>query len=167
MKSLIPAAAAAIAALAASPGAGATPARIIPHEVPQEAPRSCPEVMQGVSLVIRPATGGVSLEFTSPRRRQVAELREQLRDAALVIARHSKSPIQLAAATAGQSRLPALDISVSDISAGARVVVRAQRARDLPELLELARTFEVMWTRSDCNEEVGIRRLRALPSIRA
>jgi hypothetical protein len=56
---------------------------------------------------------------------------------------------------------------VRDIGAGARVIVRAQRARDLPELLELVRTFEVMWTRSDCNEEVGVRRLRALPSIRA
>src|SRR5688572_27170096 len=49
-----------------------------PVVIPDEA-RQCPEVMRGISLVFRPISGGVALEFTSPREPQVAELREQLR----------------------------------------------------------------------------------------
>jgi len=180
MKSLVPAAALAAAAVALA--AGAPDGRAGPREVsagPREvspgprrfialppAPRQCPEIMRDVELVLRPVTGGISLEFTSQRPRQVAALRDQLRDAALVVETYSKLPERGLLLQPADSRIPPLEISVNDVGAGALVVIRAQRARDLPELLDLARAFELLWSRSDCNERVA-RGLRALPSLRA
>jgi hypothetical protein len=101
----------------------------------------------------------------------VPGLREQLREAALAVEQYSKAPLRLGVVPVadgeGGTRLPPLDISVNNVGAGARVVVRAQRARDLPELLERARTFEILWSRSDCNEDVYVRARARLPSLRA
>jgi len=183
MKSLVPAAclAAAAAVLVTGPAAGragpaagrfgpatgrAGPRRVIaPADLP-EAPRRCPEALRGVELALRPFPGGVVLAFTSPRLPQVPELREQLRQAALVIEMYSKAPNLGLAATPDQGRIPPLEISVSDVGAGALVVIRTQRARDLPELLDLARAVELLWSRSDCSEDIFVRR-PSLPSLRA
>jgi hypothetical protein len=120
--------------------------------------RRCPEAMRGAVLVARPISGGVALEFTSPRRRQVTGLREQLREAALAVETYSKVPLRSAVAEPAQLPIPPLDISVNDVGAGARVSIRAQRARDLPELLDLARQVELYWSYSDCNEDLLARR---------
>jgi len=178
MKFLIPAACmAAVAAAAVAATAGASPAgahaaarRIIPLRDPGEVPRRCPAAMRGVDLELRPIAGGVALEFTSLRRRQVPGLREELREAALAVAQYSKAPLRMIDVSDGGSggvRLPPVDISVSDVGTGARVLVRTQSARDLPELLDLARTFELLWSRSDCNEDVFVRARAQLPSERA
>ncbi len=137
-----------------------------PVIIPDEA-RQCPEVMRGVSLVFRPISGGVALVFTSPRARQVDELRDQLREAAHVVEAHSKAVKHINASNSDQVRLPPLDISVNDVESGARVVVRAQRARDLPEVLELAHVLQLIWSRSDCHDEISVRRRPALPSMSA
>ncbi len=121
---------------------------------PAEADRRCPEAMRGVVLVSRQISGGVALEFTSPRRRQVPGLREQLREAALAVETYSKAMLREAAHAPAQLQFPPLEISVNDVGAGARVSVRAQRARDLPELLDLARQLELFWSHSDCNEDL-------------
>jgi hypothetical protein len=166
MKLLAPVAAA-VAILAAGSAGDAGPPRVIRDE-PREPARRCPEVMQGVELVFREVPGGVALELTSPRPRQVAELREQLREAALVLVRHSRRAArQLSASYLEQAWIPPLEISVNDVGSGAHVVIRAQRTRDLPELLELARALEQIWLRSDCNEVIGVRRRAPLPSMRA
>src|SRR6187402_1030636 len=107
------------------------------------ATRRCPAAMRGVVLVSRKISGGVSLEFTSPRRRQVPGLREQLREAALAVETYSKAPLRGWMMAPAQRPIPPIDISVNDVGAGARVSVRAQRARDLPELLDLARALEL------------------------
>jgi hypothetical protein len=166
MRSLVPAAriGAALAVLVASSTGGAGPRQIADAPAPGDAPgdayapieaaRRCPEAMRGVELVSRPISGGVALEFRSSRRRQVPELREQLRDAALAVETYSKAPLRSALVAPGQVPIPPLDISVDDVGAGARVSVRAQRARDLPELRDLARALERYWSRSDCNEDL-------------
>lgn len=166
MKSLFPAAciaAAAAALVAGTPAGRAGPQRVI--AIP-EVPRRCPPVLRGVSMVIQPVTGGVALELTAPRPQQVAELREQIRDAAMVVEKYSKAPPQGLLVEMEPARLPPLEISVNDVGAGARVVIRAQRARDLPELLELAHALELVWERSDCNESVAHQRI-SLPYLRA
>lgn len=176
MKSLVPAAclAAAAAVLVTGLAAGragfavgrAGPRRVIaPPDLPA-APRRCPEALRGVELARRPFAGGVVLSFTSARLQQVPELREQLRQAALVIEMYSKVPNLGLEVAPEQGRIPALEISVNDVDAGARVVIRTQRARDLPELLELARALELLWSRSDCSEDIFVRR-PSLPSLRA
>jgi hypothetical protein len=119
-----------------------------------------------VALALRPIVGGVALDFTSPRQQQVPELREQLREAALFVEMYSKAPDRWID-DPSQGRLPPLDISVNDVGAGARVLIRAERARDLPELLELARTLDILWQRSDCNEDLRVRGRIPLPSVRA
>ncbi|HWO24159.1 MAG TPA: hypothetical protein VNO30_35695 [Kofleriaceae bacterium] len=166
MRSLLPGAriGTAIAVLAASTAGSAGPQQTADAPAPTatpgdadtliEAARRCPEAMRGVALVSRPISGGVALEFTSPRRRQVPELREQLREAALAVQTYSKAPLRGALLSPGQVPIPPLDISVDDVGAGARVSVRAQRARDLPELRDLARTLQRFWSRSDCNEDL-------------
>lgn len=166
MKALAPVVAA-VAVLAAGleglpPRALAAPPVVIPDEA-----RRCPEVMRGVSLELRPISGGVALEFTSGRTSQVAELREQLREAARVVEAHSKAPRHIHASNSERVRLPPLDISVNDVESGARVVVRAQRARDLPEVLELAHVLQLIWSRSDCHDDISVRRRVPLPSMRA
>ncbi len=168
MKLLAPVAAT-IAALTAGGVASAGPPQVVPYEDPEEAARRCPEVMRGVALIFRPIPGGIALEFTSPRQHQVPELRKQLREAALVVEQHSKAPIPVHAEAGDPEsiRIPPLDISVNDVGAGARVVIRAQRARDVPELLELARALELFWSHSDCNEDVGVRRRVPPPYQRA
>jgi hypothetical protein len=164
MKLLIPAAciAAAVGTVAASPAPGRVgPRRLIQVPEGEDAPRQCPEALRGVSLELRPIRGGVALEFTSPRRLQVPGLREQLREAALVIEQYSRAQLRVARAAdtaeAEPPSIPPLEISVTDVGAGARVLLRPQRARDLPELIELARTFELLWSRTDCNEDVFVR----------
>ena len=170
MKLLIPAAciAAAVGALSATPAAGRVgPRRVINVPEAEEAPRQCPEALRGVSLALRPIPGGVALEFTSPRRLQVPELREQLREAAFAIEQYSRAQVRVARAAdrseAEPPTIPPLDVSVTDVGAGARVLIRPQRARDLPELVALARTFELLWSRTDCNEDVFVRRRPQLP----
>jgi hypothetical protein len=170
MKPLVSAAriAAAVAVVAASAVGSAGPPQVVPYEE-AEAERQCPEVMRGVALVFRPIAGGVMLEFTSPRQHEVPELRQQLREAAVVVEQHSKAPMpaSLDAADPEAARIPPLDISVNDVGAGARVLIRAQRARVIPEVLELARALELFWLHSDCNEEVGARRRVPPPYQRA
>jgi hypothetical protein len=170
MKLLIPAACIAVAAgaLAAPPAAGRVgPRRIINVPQAEEAPRQCPEALRGVSLALRPIPGGVALEFTSPRRLQVPELREQLREAAFAIGQYSRAQLRVVRATDGDAAeapsIPPLEISVTDVGAGARVLIRPQRARDLPELVGLARTFELLWSRTDCNEDIYVRARPRLP----
>ena len=170
MKLLIPAAciAAAVGTVAASPAAGRVgPRRVIQLPAAEEAPRQCPQALRGVSLELRPIPGGVALEFTSPRRLQVPGLREQLREAAMAIQQYSRAQLRVArasdAAEAEPPSIPPLEISVTDVGAGARVLIRPQRARDLPELIALARTFELLWARTDCNEDVFVRGRPRLP----
>jgi hypothetical protein len=173
MKSLFPAAciaAAAAALVAGTPAGRAGPQRVIAGRqrviaIP-EVPRRCPPVLRGVSMEIQPISGGVVLELTAPRPQQVAELREQIRDAAMVVEKYSKAPPQGLLVEMEPARLPPLEISVNDVGAGARVLIRAQRARDLPELLELAHSLELVWERSDCNESVAHEQI-ALPYLRA
>jgi len=169
MKPLVSAAriAAAVAVLTATSIGNAGPPQVVPYEDPGEDARRCPEVMRGVALVFRPIEGGIVLEFTSPRQQQVPELRQQLREAAVVVEQHSKEPVPMDASEPEQVRIPPLDISVNDVGAGARVIIRAQRAGDIPEVLELARALEMFWLNSDCNEEVGARRRTPLPYQRA
>jgi hypothetical protein len=145
MNPLIPAAAT-IAVLLAGAGVSRAEGR----------PRRCPQVLRDVSLVARPTPDGVVLELTTGRPHAVAELRDQLRDAALLLERRSKARLRAAADAPGTARaaVPPLEISVSDVGAGARVVIRAQRARDLPELLELAYELELLWARSDCSGQL-------------
>jgi hypothetical protein len=145
MNPLIPAAAA-IAVLLASAGTARAEGR----------PRRCPQVLRDVSLVARPMADGVVLELTTGRAHAVAELRDQLRDAALLLERRSKAPLRAAAEAPGTVRapVPPLEISVNDVGAGARVVIRAQRARDLPEILELVYELELLWARSDCSGQL-------------
>ena len=167
MKPLVPVAAALAVLTASAPGRADAP-RIIPHDATEDV-RQCPPPMRGASLVLRPLTGGVAIDVTTPRRQLVPALREQLRDIALVVEMHSKTPVHMAASDddAPAVRIPPLDISVNDVGAGARVIIRTQRARDLPELLELARALQLFWERSDCNDDYRARSLRALPSQRA
>ena len=179
MKFLIPAACIVAAAAAGAAWADGRAARaderaaaprIIPLPDPSEVPRRCPTAMRGVDLALRPIPGGVALEFTSARRRQVPGLREQLRETAFAVEQYSKASVRMldvADREGSPPHLPPLDISVSDVGAGARVLVRTQRARDMPELLELARTFERFWSGSDCNEEIYVRARTQLPSERA
>jgi hypothetical protein len=171
MKALVSAAriAAAVAVLTASTAASAGPPKVVPYDEVREEDRQCPEVMRGVALIFRPIPGGVILEFTSPRQHEVAELRQQLREAAIVIEQHSKAPIRVSKSESEEeaARIPPLDISVNDVGAGARVVIRAQRARDVPELLELARALELFWAHSDCHDEVGARPRMPPPYQRA
>jgi hypothetical protein len=168
MKPLVSAAriAAAVAVLTASAvGSAGPPPRVVPYDEPRESVRQCPEVMRGVALVFRPITGGIAIEFSSPRQYQVPELRQQLREAAIVVEQHSKAPLPVSAIDEDPeaARIPPLDISVNDVGAGARVIIRARRARDIPEILELARALELFWLHSDCNEDVGTRRRIPLP----
>lgn len=158
MKSLVPA----MAALALVAGSAVASA-----DDPL-APNQCPEVLRGVAFVVRPVAGGVALEFTSPRQHEVPELREQLRDAALVIEMHSKASMQPVSDPAETGvRIPPVEISVNDVAAGARVIIRAQRAGDLPALLELVGALEVFWARSDCNPEARAHDLVMLAPRRA
>jgi hypothetical protein len=159
--------AAAVAALTVGTVASAGPPQVVPYEPPQVQAQRCPEVMRGVALVFRPIPGGIALEFSSPRQHEVPELRKQLREAALVVEQHSKAPMQVSAGDSESIRIPPLDISVNDVGAGARVVIRAQRARDVPELLELARALELFWAHSDCHEEIGTRPRMPPPYQRA
>jgi hypothetical protein len=135
----------------------------------EEPARQCPTVLRGVALVIRPIAGGVALDFMTPRQHEVPALRGQLREAALVLEQHSKTFLRPAAATAEPRgvRIPPLDISVNDVAAGARVIIRTQRARDTPELLDLAHSLELFWERSDCNEDMRARRPAPTPYLSA
>ena len=131
------------------PSQPSPPSQGVPR--PQTETNECPEVMRGVTLVLMPSDGGVTLDFTSPRAEMVAELRQQLREAAVVIERHSEAPPQSAdPADSDSVTIPPLDISVNDVGSGARVVIRAERKEDINQLREIAQALEVMWLKSDC-----------------
>lgn len=170
MKTLVPAAA--IAILLGTSGAARTaplPGFAPTSASPKREARRCPQALRSVALVTSAVDGGVAIELTSPRAREVAALREQLREAALSLEMYSKRPVRPEAddPSPAEVQLPPLDVSVKDVGAGARVIIRAERARDLPELLELTRALELFWSRSDCNREVGPRPLNNLPSMQA
>jgi len=141
MKPLVP------AAILAAFLAAAAPARA------EGPPRRCPEALRDVSLVARTLGDGIVLELTSERPRAVAELRGQLREAAMVLERRSKARFRTAEPGAPRTRTPPLEISVNDVGAGAHVIIRAQRARDLPEILDLVQALEATWSRSACGTQ--------------
>lgn len=130
----------------ATPEAEVTPA---PEAVPAD---SCPEVVRGVEVSTQPVKSGVAVEFTSPRREHVTELRLQLREIAATLEHQSKLASVQAEREghANDTDLPAVDIAVREVRAGARLTVRAERVDDIKALRDLARAFEVAWKDSDC-----------------
>jgi len=48
-----------------------------------------------------------------------------------------------------------VDLDVTDVEGGARVRVRASRPRDIPELRELATSFEHYWETSACHGDLN------------
>lgn len=160
------AAASAVLAGSAAALAGPEPQAIAPSSSAEQV-RRCPVGLRGASFVIRQTTGGFAVELRSPQLRQVSALRDQLRDIALVVESYSKAPIRGVAMASDQARLPPLDLQVDDVQSGVRVIIRPLRARDLPELLDLARALELFWWRSDCSEDLRARGLKSLPTIQA
>lgn len=134
-----------------------------PARVDPDIPYDCPPIMRGVSLVLKPISGGVTLDFTSQRLDQTRELRKQLRDAAIVVELHSKAPPD--ETSEPPVVIPPIKISVDDLGAGARVTIRPERAADIAELRELAQALESIWTRANCG---GAPKKRLpIPTVRA
>ena len=128
-----------------------------PDPGPGQEVTTCPEVMQGVNVSAEAVKKGVALEFTTPRQDQVKELRSQLRELGRTLEEESKAGPGREPAPQGTEKqatpeeaVPPLDIAVKDIDSGARVIVRAERSGDVPQLRELAEGFEQFWATTDC-----------------
>lgn len=112
----------------------------------------CPAAFKGVGLALRDVDGGVAFDFTTPRKHAVADLRRLLREAAILLEEHTETE---AARTDVQRMpddfvLPALDITVKDVAAGARVTVRAEARRSLVDVRANARLFRRVWLSHPC-----------------
>lgn len=107
----------------------------------------CPPAFQGAAISSAQIHDGVSLTFRTDATK-VDMMREQLRELAAMI--EQKGTEVQTASYDEDVEFPSLDIDVKDIGGGAQVSVRASRPRDIPELRELATSFERYWDASSC-----------------
>jgi hypothetical protein len=93
---------------------------------------------------------GVAIEFKNPNRDQVKDMRDQLRQVAIMLEQRST---QLQTTSFDEPvDFPPVDLAVRDIVLGARVTVRAGRFRDIPAIRNLAFGFARYWKQSPCRE---------------
>ena len=108
----------------------------------------CPDAFRGAAISSSQIRDGVSLTFQTDAGK-VHLMREQLRELAMMI--EQKGTEVQTASYEEEVEFPPLDIDVKDIGGGAKVSVRASRPRDLPELRELASSFQRYWDSSTCH----------------
>jgi len=107
----------------------------------------CPDAFRGAAISSAQIHDGISLTFQTDATK-VELMREQLRELAMMI--EQKGTEVQTASYDEDVEFPSLDIDVKDIGGGAKVSVRASRPRDIPELRELATSFERYWEASSC-----------------
>lgn len=111
----------------------------------------CPPAFRGASITAAEIHDGVTLTFTTAAPR-IDQMRTELR-AVAVILEQKGTEVQTASYDEDVA-FPPVDLEVFDISGGARVSVRASRPRDIPELRELAKSFERFWAASKCHGDM-------------
>jgi hypothetical protein len=117
-----------------------------PEAAPAETSVECPEFVRGAELTVTNVDRGVAFEITTPRAESVADLRQLLRDLAQVVEAHADS----ATADAEALELPPVDIAVSDIPSGARIVVHTEGTNEISQVREHAREVDRFWQSSAC-----------------
>lgn len=116
-----------------------------PHIVRAEP--DCPDAFRGAAITSSQIHDGVALTFTTEGAK-VDIMRDQLRELAMMI---EQKGTQVQTASYDEDvEFPSLDIDVKDMAGGALVSVRASRPRDIPELRELATSFQRYWDASSC-----------------
>lgn len=119
-----------------------------PHMVRSaRADDECPDAFRGAAVKTAPIDDGVTLTFTTAAAR-LELMRSQLREIAMML--EQKGTETQTASYDEDVEFPPVDLDVKDVDGGARVSVRASRPRDIPELRELAKSFEVYWQTSAC-----------------
>jgi hypothetical protein len=109
----------------------------------------CPAPFQGVKVSAADIPDGVSLDFQNPNRAHVRQMRVQLREVAEMLEQHG-TQVQTTGTDDEHVEFPPVDLDVKNITAGARVTVRAARLRDVPVIRELAFGFAEFWGESPC-----------------
>jgi hypothetical protein len=117
-----------------------------PHIVRAEP--DCPDAFRGAAITTNQIHDGVALTFTTDGTK-VDIMRDQLRELAMMI--EQKGTEVQTASYDEDVEFPSLDIDVKDMAGGALVSVRASRPRDIPELRELATSFQRYWDASSCH----------------
>jgi len=120
-----------------------------PHMVRSaRADDDCPDAFRGAAVTTAVIEDGVALSFTTAADR-LEPMRDELREVAMML--EQKGTEFQTASYDEDVEFPPVDLDVKDIEGGARVSVRASRPRDIPELRELAKTFEQYWQTSACH----------------
>ena len=119
-----------------------------PHIVRAEP--DCPDAFRGAAISTNQIHDGVALTFTTEGTK-VDLMRDQLRELAMMI--EQKGTQMQTASYDEDVEFPSLDIDVKDTAGGALVSVRASRPRDIPELRELATSFQRYWDASSCHSD--------------
>ena len=143
-------------AILVATGFGVSSAQGIPSqpEPSQEEPvLECPDAMRGMRVKAETVDGGVVLQITNPHTEYVTELRRELRIMAQVIEEHSKTT-NTAVLDPEAVRIPPVTITVRDVDSGVRVHIRAERAKDITQLRELALGFQQTWEGSECGQGI-------------
>jgi hypothetical protein len=115
-----------------------------PSQEPAEI--DCPDAMRGMKLEVQTVDGGVAIEITTPRPRNVIPMRRDLRNVASLIEQKSKDPTGIDPS----ARIPPISIVVQDIKSGVHVRITPQRAKDLTLLRQLAVGLQSAWEGSEC-----------------
>jgi hypothetical protein len=134
--------------VASASGVAVANPRFIPIQNPDE--HRCPELARGARLTVEPITGGVALEITTPKPQHEAELRELTRAVAEVVEEQSNEVTWQPTSAQSDVSIPPVDVEVSDIGSGVRVMVRARHAHDIDVVRVQATVLERLWERSDC-----------------
>src|SRR3954463_6820723 len=113
-----------------------------PHIVRTARAEDCPEAFRGAAITATSVYDGVALTFTTDASR-ILTLRSELREVAMEL--EQKGTEVQTASYDEEVAFPPVDLDVVDIEGGARVRVRASRPRDIPELRELAMSFQRYW----------------------
>ena len=117
-----------------------------PHIVLAEP--DCPDAFRGAAISATQIHDGIALTFTTDAPK-IDLMRDQLRELATMI--EQKGTLVQTASYDEDVEFPSLDIDVKDMAGGALVSVRASRPRDIPELRELATSFQRYWDASSCH----------------
>ena len=105
----------------------------------QSQPASCPLFLRGSKLTVRKIDRGVQLTITTSNPESVHPVRTMTHNAASYVESYERP-----------HGLPPLELTVADVTGGAKMSVKAENAADVAPLQEQAKKLAELWRTDDC-----------------
>jgi hypothetical protein len=122
-----------------------------------ESADKCPEAVRGVEMSVKKIPGGVQLDFSAPEATQRGGLQRLVKEVSAMIEYYSKLAALDPETTLAHDgvAIPAVDIKVHETDHGAQATIHADERKDVPTLMEQAKSFKQFWDTNACIQQTA------------